>query len=231
LVFLTNIEGGGLGLPAIIYGPIEIGKPYASPWYILTYLGLGYTGVGVAPYLLPVIGFILLCYQRQSNGNVPNSGVYSMLIEWCALSLLPLIFLPRNYWIPLSRFPGLNVESDVLVKFFFPYYYTITIPSAAALVAYLMRKAHINYSYLLGRKNILIQKIFEYVVTLFLVLAPLALAANVIYPFWDFSFTLIINIEKQLLPIKIMAVSSLIICLILLVTSIQFTIYLNKKNR
>jgi hypothetical protein len=226
----ANVGGGGIGMPAIIYGPIEIGKLYTYPWYILTYLGLGYTGVGVAPYLLPVIGFILLCYQRLSKKDIVNSEVYAMLVEWCAVSLLPLIFLPRNYWIPLSKFPGMNIESDVLVKFFFPYYYAITIPSVTTLVTYLMVKTYVNYSYPLGCKNVLAQKIFEFIITIFLVLSPLALAANIIYPFWDFMFTLIINIEKQLLEIKGMAIYSLIICLSILITSTYFTLYLNKKR-
>jgi hypothetical protein len=230
LMLNANIQGGGIGIPAIIYGPVEIGKPYTYPWYILTYLGLGYTGVGVAPYLLPVIGFILLCYQRLSKKDIVNSEVYVMLIEWCAVSLLPLIFLPRNYWIPLSKFPGMNIESDVLVKFFFPYYYAITIPSVTTLVTYLMVKTYVNYSYPLGCKSTLAQKIFEFIITIFLVLSPLALAANIIYPFWDFMFTLIINIEKQLLEIKGMAIYSLIICLSILITSTYFTLYLNKKR-
>ena len=231
LMIHANVKGGGIGIPAIIYGPIEIGKLYTYPWYVLTYLGLGYTGVGVAPYLLPVIGFILLSYQRLSKKNIINSEVYPMLIEWCAVSLLPLIFLPRNYWIPLSKFPGMNVESDVLVKFFFPYYYTITMPSIAILVAYLMGKAYVDYSYQLSRKNILAQRIFEFIVTIFLMLSPFALAANIIYPFWDFIFTLVINIGKQLPSIKRMAVDSLIICLTILITSIQFTLYINKRRK
>jgi len=231
LMIHANVKGGGIGIPAIIYGPIEIGKLYTYPWYILTYLGLGYTGIGVAPYLLPVIGFILLSYQRLSKKNIINSEIYPMLIEWCAVSLLPLIFLPRNYWIPLSKFPGMNVESDVLVKFFFPYYYTITMPSIAILVAYLMGKAYVDYSYKVGRKNILAQRIFEFIVTIFLMLSPFALAANIIYPFWDFIFTLVINIGKQLPSIKRMAVDSLIICLTILITSIQFTLYINKRRK
>jgi hypothetical protein len=228
----ANVGGGGIGMPAIIYGPIEIGKLYTYPWYILTYLGLGYTGVGVAPYLLPVIGFILLCYQRLSKKEIVNSEVYAMLIEWCAVSLLPLIFLPRNYWVPLSKFPGMNIESDVLVKFFFPYYFAITIPSVTTLVTYLMVKTYVNYSYPLGCKNVLAQKVFEFIITIFLVLSPLTLAANIIYPFWDFLFTLLINIEKKNISVKEMALQSLLLTsLILILAFISCVLILREKRK
>ncbi len=238
LILSSNIEGGGIGIPAIIYGPIEIGKPYTYPWYILTYLGLGYTGIGVAPYITPVITFILFCYYRISKKlkvlNVKKEN-YSRTIMWVACSLIPLILLPRNYWIPLSRFPGISSESNILTKFFYPYYYVITIAALSIFMAYLVIKEPKLDNQVL--KNVstryidrVLLSVSHIIVVLFLLLSPLGLAANTIYPFWDFIFTLIINIEKEEPIIKTMGAQLLILTALLLVGILTIALVAEDKK-
>ena len=228
LMLNANIQGGGIGVPAIIYGPIEIGEPYAYPWYILTYLGLGYTGFKVAPYVIPVVVFILFCYRRISKSSIMNSQTYYGLIYWTAASLIPLIFLPRNYWIPLSRWSE-GIEGDVLTKFFYPYYHVITIPFFSSIAGYLMME-NINSSQYISQKK-LFGSWLEFVIIVFLLLSPLALTANMVYPFWDFLFTLIMNIRKDDPLIKTMGIQSLIASAITLIIVILIAIVLVRRNR
>ncbi|MEM3742836.1 MAG: glycosyltransferase family 39 protein [Nitrososphaerota archaeon] len=231
LMFLSNVHGGGLGVPAIIYGPIEIGKLYTYPWYILTYLGLGYTGIGVAPYVIPLVALILFCYHRFSNNKVLFTDGYFYLVQWTALSLVPLILLPRNYWIPLSRFPGMNVESDVLTKFLYPYYYVITIPCFSVLAGYLFTRTVVKSSERSSYEITgVLMRSFEFITTVFMLLSPLALAANTIHPFWDFLFTLIINIEKEDIIPRVMGIQSMVTVIVLLVFVFFLAIVLNYRN-
>ncbi|MEM3819528.1 MAG: hypothetical protein QXF08_03665, partial [Nitrososphaerota archaeon] len=231
LMFLSTVHGGGLGVPAIIYGPIEIGKLYTYPWYILTYLGLGYTGIGVAPYVIPLVALILFCYHRFSNNKVLFTDGYFYLVQWTALSLVPLILLPRNYWIPLSRFPGMNVESDVLTKFLYPYYYVITIPCFSVLAGYLFTRTVVKSSERSSYEITgVLMRSFEFITTVFMLLSPLALAANTIHPFWDFLFTLIINIEKEDIIPRVMGIQSMVTVIVLLVFVFFLAIVLNYRN-
>jgi len=231
LMFLSNVSGGGIGIPAIIYGPIEIGKLYTYPWYILTYLGLGYTGVGVAPYIIPLAALILFCYHKFSKNDTLFTDGYLYLIKWAALSLVPLILLPRNYWIPLSRFLGMNVESDVLTKFFYPYYYVITIPSYSVLAGYLFTRIVVKSSERSSYElTSVLMRSFECIATVFMLLSPLALAANTIYPFWDFLFTLIINVEKEEIILRVIGTQSMIIVIALLIFVFLLAIILNYRT-
>jgi hypothetical protein len=228
LMLYANVGGGGIGIPAIIYGPLEIGKPYTYPWYILTYLGLGYTGFDVAPYVTPIIGFVFYCFHmltRRKN-NYVDDDIYYLTASWTACSLIPIIFLPRNYWttLPLS-FSGTLVESDVLIKFFFPYYYVISIPALSTFVSYLImmnkdvQKFIINFSI-----KRMFSKLADILVFMFLILSPLAFAANTFFPFWDFMFTLIINIEKPEFALRNMAFQSWLVTIGILIIIIILVI-------
>jgi hypothetical protein len=220
LMLNANIQGGGIGIPAIIYGPIEIGKPYTYPWYILTYLGLGYTGVSVSPYSIPVIALVFYLYQRFSMGaSVLKTNIYKILVSYIAFSVLPLILLPRNYWVPISRFPGVSGESNVLTKFFYPYYYVITIPAFSIFTAYLIcvRKGICRFICQITQlKDSLLLRIFEILTMIFLLLSPFNFSANTIYPFWDFIFTLLVNVEKEEVLVRIISYYSILILTIIL---------------
>jgi phosphatidylglycerophosphatase A len=220
LMLNANIQGGGIGIPAIIYGPIEIGKPYTYPWYILTYLGLGYTGVSVSPYSIPVIALVFYLYQRFSMGaSVLKTNIYKILVSYIAFSVLPLILLPRNYWVPISRFPGVSGESNVLTKFFYPYYYVITIPAFSIFTAYLIcvRKGICRFICQITQlKDSLLLRIFEILTMIFLLLSPFNFSANTIYPFWDFIFTLLVNVEKEEVLVRTISYYSILILTIIL---------------
>jgi hypothetical protein len=235
LMLNANIQGGGIGIPAIIYGPIEIGKPYTYPWYILTYLGLGYTGPNVAPYITPVIGSIFYCFHTltKRKNNVINNNIYYLTISWAACSLIPVIFLPRNYWTALPLvFEGTIVKSDVLIKSFFPYYYVISIPAFSMFVAYLImmnrciQKSVMNFS--IGR---LFLRFSDILIFIFLILSPLGFTANIFFPFWDFMFALIINIEKPEPTLRYIALESWLATMLILLATILIITYYILKSR
>lgn len=233
LMFLSNVSGGGIGIPAIIYGPIEIGKLYTYPWYILTYLGLGYTGPGVAPYLTPLLGYISFCYRRFIKKELTiDDGIYRNLIIWVSASLIPLIFLPRNYWIKHNLwFGNTSVESDVLIKFFFPYYYVITIPATSILVSYFFILTHSKPTAKIEIKHKYLPRVFEAITFIFLFLSPLAFISNIVFPIWDFMFTLIINISREEAVLRSMALQSFIISTgILMIMITLILILILKKN-
>lgn len=228
LMLHANVRGGGIGIPAIMYGPIEIGKPYTYPWYILTYLGLGYTGPNVAPYVTPIIGFVFYCFYmlKKRKNNYFNDNTYSLTISWAACSLIPIIFLPRNYWttLPLS-FSGTLVESDVLIKFFFPYYYVVLIPALSTFVAYLIITNKDIQKFIM---NFSIWRMFlrfsDILIFIFLILSPLGFTANIFFPFWDFMFTLIINIEKPEFTLRNIAFKSWLVTIWILLIVIILVI-------
>jgi hypothetical protein len=234
LMLNANIQGGGIGIPAIIYGPIEIGKPYTYPWYILTYLGLGYTGPNVAPYITPAICLIFYCFHTltKRKNNAINNNIYYLTISWAACSLIPVIFLPRNYWTTLPLGEGTIVKSDVLIKFFFPYYYVVSIPAFSVFVAYLImmnrciQKFVMNFS--IGR---LFLRFSDTLIFIFLILSPLGFTANIFFPFWDFMFALIINIEKTEPTLRYIALESWLATMLILLATILIVTYYTLKSR
>jgi len=213
-----------LGIPAILYGPIRIGRPLTYPWYILTYLGVGYTGLGVGPYIIPLITLFAVCY-RVISGRVLISKEMIWCFAWAAAAIIPLIFLPRHYWISLGEFPGIRVEEGVaLVKTFYPYYHIITAPPLSVLTAVLIVGANKSEAPQEALQKCLI--LFSYLSVLtFITLSPIALASNIIFPFWDFLFTLIINIGRNT-TLSMLGIWSLIICLLTILTDISVVLYL-----
>ena len=216
-----------LGIPAILYGPIRIGRPLTYPWYILTYLGVGYTGLGVGPYIIPLITLFAVCYRVISR-KVLVSKEMMWCFAWAAAAMIPLIFLPRHYWISLGEFPGIRVEEGVaLVKTFYPYYHIITAPPLGVLAAILMAG---------GNKSEVIRQVFwkslillSYLSVLtFITLSPIAFASNIIFPFWDFLFTLIINIGKNTI-LSGLGIWSFIVCLLMMLLDTSAVLYMIKR--
>jgi len=216
-----------LGIPAILYGPIRIGRPLTYPWYILTYLGVGYTGLGVGPYIIPLITLFAVCC-RAIGGKVLVSKEMIWCFAWAAAAIIPLIFLPRHYWIPLGEFPGIRVEEGVaLVKTFYPYYHIITAPPLGVLAAVLSVRANKSEVPQQALQKSLI--LFSYLSVLtFITLSPIAFASNIVFPFWDFLFTLIINIGRNTI-LSELGVWSFIICILIIVVDILATLYLVKR--
>ena len=216
-----------LGIPAILYGPIRIGRPLTYPWYILTYLGVGYTGLGVGPYIIPLIALFAVCYRVISRKVLVSKGMIWCLV-WAAAAITPLIFLPRHYWVSLGEFPGIRVEEGAaLVKTFYPYYHIITAPPLSVLTAILivgMNKSEVIQQIL--RKTLILFSSLS--VLTFITLSPIAFASNIVFPFWDFLFTLIINIDKNTILFKL-GVWSFIICLLLMLVEVLTVLYLVKR--
>ena len=216
-----------LGIPAIFYGPIRIGRPLTYPWYILTYLGVGYTGLGVGPYIIPVITLFAVCYRVISGKMLVNKEtIWSF--AWAAAAITPLIFLPRHYWVSLGEFPGIRVEEGVaLVKTFYPYYHVITAPPLGVLAAVLMVKADKSevIRHVLRKSLILFSYFFVFT---FITLSPIAFASNIVFPFWDFLFTLIINIGKNII-LSELGIWSFIVCLLMMLVDISAVLYMIKR--
>ncbi|RLI39811.1 hypothetical protein DRO64_10055, partial [Candidatus Bathyarchaeota archaeon] len=191
------------------------------------YLGVGYTGLGVGPYIIPLITLFAVCY-RVIGGKVFVSKEMICCFAWATAAIIPLIFLPRHYWISLGEFPGIRVEEGVaLVKTFYPYYHIITAPPLGVLAAVLIvgaNKSEVSQQAL--QKSLIL---FSYLSVLtFITLSPIAFASNIVFPFWDFLFTLIINVGKNTI-LSGLGVWSFIICLLIMVIDILVTLYLVKR--
>jgi len=219
-----NVEMN-MGVPAIFYGPIKIGFPITYPWYILTYLGLGYTSWGTGPYIAPIIALAAIIY-RVFTKKLFRGNVIPVLFILTSSSLIPLVFLPRQYWIFLGEFPGFKVEEGIaFTKGFYPYYYTITIPMVDLLAASLIaRGRHIDLN-ILFRERVL--KPCMFFVLVFLILSPIGFVANTIYPFWDFLFTLMVSIYNP--ELTIFAYEALIVSILLLISSFMFVFFILSK--
>ena len=214
-----------VGVPAMIYGPIKIGYPAAYPWYLLTYLGVGYTSPRAAPYIIPFIALSAIFYRVMAKRRF-SENMLPHLFMWAAASIIPLAFLPRHYWMPLSEFPGIEVkEGAALVKTFYPYYHVITAPSLSILTAALILDKGSWSSPKKFSKKLLRMSIFF--VLMFAALSPLALTANMIHPYWDFLFTLIININNP--ELSSLAISSFTLTLVLVLIEFTLVFYLLTK--
>jgi len=237
MMLYSSVRGGALGVPAVIYGPLEIGKPYTYLWYILTYLGLGYTGFGIAPFMIPVICFAFyIKYITIEKVKLTNIAMYYFLVFWVGSSLLPLFFLPRNYWTAESLLFGEKiVKSDVFIRIFYPYYYVISIPSLSVFLSYLILSLYCYtniklYNTILAKSTVFISRILESFIILFLALSPLAFFANTIFPFWDFLFVLLINMENIREPELIRLGFQSLTMITVLVIILFFILIILKKN-
>ena len=212
-----NLQYNNLLVPGVLCGVFKTGKLITAIWYILTYLGLGYTGPYVAPYVIPVIFLALLIYRRVFDKEFVNSDA----LRWLSSSLLTLLFLPRNYWVYFGEF--WEMKSNVLAKFFFPYYYSITIPPAAFMTATMICGPREKFS-----ETKTYEKLLAVFPLSFAVLSPFSLTSALVYPWWDFLFTLMINYDKggvlTTMGLQAFAVTIWIIALLIM----GLTLYLKK---
>ncbi len=167
--------------PPIILGPLDIGVPLAYPWYFATYLGMGYIGFNTLPYLSHLALFATLIYIAISRRNI---AVDKHIMLWAATAVLSIVFLPRNYW-SVSWSEGFI--QGTLVKQFYPYYFIITAPPIALLVAYLLF-AQKHYEDESKTSPLMMAPVIA-----FASFAPLTTVFLLTFPYWNFIFTLIYN--------------------------------------
>jgi len=227
---MANTSGAQSLVPAIISGPFFIGKPLTYPWYILTYMGLGYTGIGVAPFITPLLALYALLYNSFYSRKLLPLDIAKFSIAL----IVPLVFLPRQYWIPISMFPGLHADVEgglVLTKFAFPYYYIVVSPSLVLIAAYLIccenRFLSRPQNLLDNSKNYYLKFLYMFVVV-FCLLSPIALVASVYFSFWEFLFTLIINIDKGPVLFQ-MGLTAFFVTFLLMCCVLLFSVIMWKK--
>jgi hypothetical protein len=175
-----------LRLP-VFFGPIDIGVPLSYPWYILTYIGMGYIHWKTLPYITHLLFFAAITYslfRKKWNAD-------TCIALWAATSILTIFFLPRNYW-TASWSEGFI--QGTLTKQFYPYYFTITIPPSALLTSTLLLGNPHNTRTSVEGKSTKLQII---PILAFSSVAPLTFVMLLGFPYWDFIFTLIANYSKN----------------------------------
>jgi hypothetical protein len=175
-----------LRLP-VFFGPIDIGVPLSYPWYILTYIGMGYIHWKTLPYITHLLLFAATAYslfKKKWNAD-------TCIALWAATSILTIFFLPRNYW-TASWSEGFI--QGTLTKQFYPYYFTITIPPSALLTStLLLGNPHSTRTSVEGKPT----KLIAIPILAFSSAAPLTFVMLLGFPYWDFIFTLIANYSKN----------------------------------
>jgi hypothetical protein len=175
-----------LRLP-VFFGPLDIGIPLSYPWYILTYIGMGYIHWKTLPYITHLLLFAAIIYSLLRK----RWGADTHIALWAATSILTIFFLPRNYW-TASWSEGFI--QGTLSKQFYPYYFTITIPPSALLTSMLLlSNPHNIPTSVEGRTA----KFIAIPILAFSLVAPLTFIMLLGFPYWDFIFTLIANYSKN----------------------------------
>ncbi|MEM2232333.1 MAG: hypothetical protein QXP81_02195 [Nitrososphaerota archaeon] len=158
-----------------LLGPFVIGVPQSLPWYVLTYMGLGYVFWKVLPFASPFVLLIALAVGSVRK----DRGLPALPAIATASAILALFLLPRNYW--TYSWAG-GFLQGVLSKQFYPYYFYPVGPFAATLAAVLIA----------GFKGDSVAKrAVTYPIATVAILSPIALVMNLGLPYWDFVFTLI----------------------------------------
>jgi len=194
-------------LPPILFGPIMIGVIESYPWYILTYLGIGQVHWNVLPSISHILLFssiIYMCLKREFQAD-ENLAIFF------AISILAIIFIPRNYWTYTWGVNLLKSES-VLFKQFYPYYFYITNLSSGMFASYVMFGA----SYLSRLKV----KIIIFPMILYSLTAPFTAVMNGLYPYWDFIFTLVLNFSRDNPVMRYYGLLAFIVTMLMLATLI-----------
>ena len=194
-------------LPPILFGPIMIGVVESYPWYILTYLGIGQVHWNVLPSISHILLFssiIYMCLKRKFHAD-ENLAIFLVI------SILAIVFIPRNYWTYTWGVNLLKSES-VLFKQFYPYYFYITNLASGMFASCMILGA----SYL-SRLKI---KIMIFPMILYSLTAPFTAVMNGFYPCWDFIFTLILNFSRDNPVMRYYGLLAFIITMLMLATLI-----------
>ena len=194
-------------LPPILFGPIMIGVIESYPWYILTYLGIGQVHWNVLPSISHILLFssiIYMCLKREFQAD-ENLAIFLVI------SILAIVFIPRNYWTYTWGINLLKSES-VLFKQFYPYYFYITNLASGMFASYMIFGA----SYLRRLKV----KIIIFPTILYSLTAPFTAVMNGLYPYWDFIFTLILNFSRDNPVMKYYGLLAFIVTTLMLATLI-----------
>jgi hypothetical protein len=207
-----------LRLP-VFFGPIDIGVPLSYPWYILTYIGMGYIHWKTLPYITHLLLFAAITYslfRKKWNAD-------TCIALWAATSILTIFFLPRNYW-TASWSEGFI--QGALTKQFYPYYFTITIPPSALLTSMLLlSNPHNIPTSVEGRTA----KFIAIPILAFSSVAPLTFIMLLGFPYWDFIFTLITNYSKN--PTYVDGLVAWVLTLLVLTYTAAWTAIASRKIR
>jgi hypothetical protein len=207
-----------LRLP-VFFGPIDIGVPLSYPWYILTYIGMGYIHWKTLPYITHLLLFAAITYslfRKKWNAD-------TCIALWAATSILTIFFLPRNYW-TASWSEGFI--QGALTKQFYPYYFTITIPPSALLSSMLLLgNPHNIPTSVEGRTA----KFIAIPILAFSSVAPLTFIMLLGFPYWDFIFTLITNYSKN--PTYVDGLVAWVLTLLVLTYTAAWTAIASRKIR
>jgi 4-amino-4-deoxy-L-arabinose transferase-like glycosyltransferase len=207
-----------LRLP-VFFGPIDIGVPLSYPWYILTYIGMGYVHWRTLPYITHLLLFAAIAYSLfRKRWNVDPR-----IALWAATSILTIFFLPRNYW-TASWSEGFI--QGTLSKQFYPYYFTITTPPSALLTSMLLLgNPHNTRTSVEGKPT----KLIAIPILAFSSVAPLTFVMLLGFPYWDFIFTLIANYSKN--PTFFDGLVALVVTVLVLAYTVAWTVMVSRNIR
>jgi len=207
-----------LRLP-IFFGPIDIGVPLSYPWYLLTYIGMGYVHWRTLPYITHLLLFVAIAYslfRKRWNAD-------TCIALWTATSIMTIFFLPRNYW---TASWSQGFIQGTLSKQFYPYYFTITIPPSALLTStLLLGNPHNTRTSVEGKST----KLIAIPILAFSSLAPLTFVMLLGFPYWDFIFTLIVNYSKN--PTFFDGLVALVVTVLVLAYTVAWTVMVSRNIR
>ncbi|MCS7143361.1 MAG: hypothetical protein NZ920_06225 [Aigarchaeota archaeon] len=176
-----------LRLP-VIFGPFDIGMLIAYPWYLLTYLGIGYIHRSVLPYVSHMLLLVLVLVLSLVYRGVKSDRTLTL---WMSASILSITFLPRNYW-TANWAEGFVV--GIIAKQFYPYYFLVTLPALSLFLAHLI----VGRRQTEGADVSSWSKLLWVPILSFAALAPIPFVMlSMRMPYWDFIFTLIYNYWKD----------------------------------
>jgi hypothetical protein len=207
-----------LRLP-VFFGPLDIGIPLSYPWYILTYIGMGYIHWKTLPYITHLLLFAAIIYSLSRK----RWGADTHITLWAATSILTIFFLPRNYW-TASWSEGFI--QGTLSKQFYPYYFTITIPPSALLTSMLLLSNPHNITTSVEGKT---ARLIAIPILAFSSVAPLTFIMLIGFPYWDFIFTLIANYSKN--PTFVDGLVAWVLTLLVLTYTAAWTAIASRKIR
>ena len=201
-------------LPPIFFGPLMINVPESYPWYLLTYIGLGQIHWNTLPSISHMFLLIALIYRLSKR----SFSIDPKLLIFSSLSVLTIVFIPRNYWRDLTEAFASNEK--LLARIFLPYYFYLP-NSVAGLVAssLILGKQSKEELFGGGSSSLLLLPIIMYAFT-----APFAFIMNLMSPCWDFIFTLILNFSQKNVFFESYGFIALIITCIMALTVVILTI-------
>ena len=132
-------------------------------------------------------------------------------------------FIPRNYW-TISWGGGTIRGEGVLLKQFYPYYFYLT-NLVAGLVACNLIFVEPSSSYNYNKLSIILFPVILYCLT-----APFTTIMNAFFPYWDFIFTLTLNLSYKNPVLGYYGLISFLLTFIMLVVFVLVAIALLRRQ-